>query len=283
MGLCLDTLPEAGVGRQKITSPFDGANWFNSQIHSQCQHTQTVRSRTANLLKLSQPQETPQGIRKSGSGAIWNADSLEPPVIPVKAGIQSDDSAFPKACGVDSRFRGNDCIQFSLTSLLNDPLFHVFGPRACSFKAFFVSFRAIFRFVFWTLLLIPQDLLGSFRLNSIFFAFLANSLPPAGQFQTHPRALSSGRLHKSTYIGYHIPFLVSSGKYRMQDSGFRAEKSEGGQEATALRGSPAREAPTDQAPHGRAFFRQNPAPSCVSVVFRQRRPSGESSQIDETK
>ena len=35
-------------------------------------------------------------------------DQLEPPVIPAKAGIQSDDSTFPKVCGVDSRFRGND-------------------------------------------------------------------------------------------------------------------------------------------------------------------------------
>ena len=34
---------------------------------------------------------------------------IEPPVIPAKAGIQSDDSTFPKVCGVDSRFRGNDC------------------------------------------------------------------------------------------------------------------------------------------------------------------------------
>jgi hypothetical protein len=30
-------------------------------------------------------------------------------VIPAKAGIQSVDTAFPKVCGVDSRFRGNDC------------------------------------------------------------------------------------------------------------------------------------------------------------------------------
>jgi hypothetical protein len=43
-----------------------------------------------------------------GTGVIWNGDSLDPPVIPAKAGIQSDDSAFPKVCGVDSRFRGND-------------------------------------------------------------------------------------------------------------------------------------------------------------------------------
>ena len=43
-----------------------------------------------------------------GAGVIWNGDPLEPPVIPAKAGIQSDDSTFPKVCGVDSRFRGND-------------------------------------------------------------------------------------------------------------------------------------------------------------------------------
>jgi hypothetical protein len=175
-------------------------------------------------LKLSQPQETPQGIRKIGSGAIWKADPLEPPVIPAKAGIQSDDSTFPKACGLDSRFRGNDCIQFSLTSLLNDPLFHVFWLSTHSFMAFFVSFRATFRFVFWTLLLIPKDLLGSFRLNSIFFAFFTNSLPPAGRFHTHPRALSSGHVHRLTEIGYRIPVRVSSGKCRIQDSGFRAQK-----------------------------------------------------------
>jgi hypothetical protein len=34
---------------------------------------------------------------------------LETPVIPAKAGIQSVDSAPAKVCGVDSRFRGNDC------------------------------------------------------------------------------------------------------------------------------------------------------------------------------
>jgi hypothetical protein len=33
---------------------------------------------------------------------------LRDPVIPAKAGIQSDDSTFLKGCGVDSRFRGND-------------------------------------------------------------------------------------------------------------------------------------------------------------------------------
>jgi hypothetical protein len=50
-----------------------------------------------------------------GPGVIWNGDPLDPPVIPAKAlvipakaGIQSDDSTFPRVCGVDSRFRGND-------------------------------------------------------------------------------------------------------------------------------------------------------------------------------
>ena len=43
-----------------------------------------------------------------GAGAIWNGGPLEPPVIPAKAGIQSVESTFPKVCGVDSRFRGND-------------------------------------------------------------------------------------------------------------------------------------------------------------------------------
>ena len=33
---------------------------------------------------------------------------LQAAVIPAKAGIQSVGSSFPKACGVDSRFRGND-------------------------------------------------------------------------------------------------------------------------------------------------------------------------------
>src|SRR5208337_97972 len=41
-------------------------------------------------------------------GVICNGIPYEAPVIPAKAGIQSEDSAFPKACGVDSRFRGND-------------------------------------------------------------------------------------------------------------------------------------------------------------------------------
>jgi hypothetical protein len=44
-----------------------------------------------------------------GRDAIWNITPYETPVIPAKAGIQSVNSALPKACGVDSRFRGNDC------------------------------------------------------------------------------------------------------------------------------------------------------------------------------
>ena len=44
-----------------------------------------------------------------GSGIIWNISPNETPVIPAKAGIQSVKSAFPRVCGVDSRFRGNDC------------------------------------------------------------------------------------------------------------------------------------------------------------------------------
>jgi hypothetical protein len=106
---------------------------------------------------------------------------------------------------------------FSLSSLMNGPFFHVFGSSGCSFMAFFVSFRATVSFVFWKLLLILKDLLGSFRLNSIFFAFLANSAPPAGRSQTHPRALSSGHLHRSTKIGYHITVLVSSAKMQEQE------------------------------------------------------------------
>jgi hypothetical protein len=47
-------------------------------------------------------------LHMKGAGVIWNGDPLEPPVIPAKAGIQSAVSTFAKACGVDSRFRGND-------------------------------------------------------------------------------------------------------------------------------------------------------------------------------
>ena len=48
------------------------------------------------------------GTRRAGSGVIWDCIPYEPPVIPAKAGIQSVDRAFPRVCGVDSRFRGND-------------------------------------------------------------------------------------------------------------------------------------------------------------------------------
>ena len=43
-----------------------------------------------------------------GTGVICETRALEAAVIPAKAGIQSVDIAFPEACGVDSRFRGND-------------------------------------------------------------------------------------------------------------------------------------------------------------------------------
>ena len=49
------------------------------------------------------------GKRTGGAGVIWNELPFETLVIPAKAGIQSVGGAFPTACGVDSRFRGNDC------------------------------------------------------------------------------------------------------------------------------------------------------------------------------
>ncbi len=48
-------------------------------------------------------------LQGRGSGVIWNISPNETPVIPAKAGIQSVKSASPRVCGVDSRFRGNDC------------------------------------------------------------------------------------------------------------------------------------------------------------------------------
>jgi hypothetical protein len=47
--------------------------------------------------------------RNFGDGALWNISPNETAVIPAKAGIQSVDRPFPKVCGADSRFRGNDC------------------------------------------------------------------------------------------------------------------------------------------------------------------------------
>jgi hypothetical protein len=62
----------------------------------------------------------------AGGGVIWNGIPFEAPVIPAKgpvipanAGIHSVDSAFPKVCRVDSRFRGNDC-GFERPCLAND-------------------------------------------------------------------------------------------------------------------------------------------------------------------
>jgi len=44
-----------------------------------------------------------------GSGVIWNVEiPFAALVIPAKAGIQSVGGAFPMACAVDSRLRGND-------------------------------------------------------------------------------------------------------------------------------------------------------------------------------
>ena len=55
----------------------------------------------------------------TGGGVIWDGIPFETPVIPANAGIQSVDSAFPKVCEVDSRFRGNDC-GFERPCLAND-------------------------------------------------------------------------------------------------------------------------------------------------------------------
>ena len=57
--------------------------------------------------------------RAVGGGVIWDGIPFETPVIPAKAGIQSVDSAFPRVCRVDSRFRGNDC-GFERPCLAND-------------------------------------------------------------------------------------------------------------------------------------------------------------------
>src|SRR5271157_4072277 len=48
-------------------------------------------------------------VTVAADSVIWNIIPNQTPVIPAKAGIQSVDSAFPKGCRVDSRFRGNDC------------------------------------------------------------------------------------------------------------------------------------------------------------------------------
>jgi len=73
--------------------------------------TESVESRNdvyANARSYTTPHLRSQLRAAWGAGVIWNGDALEPPVIPAKAGIQSADRTFPKGCGVDSRFRGND-------------------------------------------------------------------------------------------------------------------------------------------------------------------------------
>jgi hypothetical protein len=61
-----------------------------------------------------------------GVGVIWDGILSETPVIPAKARIQSFDSAFPKVCRVDSRFRGNDC-GFERPCLANDTSTQLLG------------------------------------------------------------------------------------------------------------------------------------------------------------
>jgi hypothetical protein len=48
-------------------------------------------------------------VAAAGTGVAWNGIPFETLVIPAKAGIHTVGGAFPMACGVDSRFRGNDC------------------------------------------------------------------------------------------------------------------------------------------------------------------------------
>jgi hypothetical protein len=49
-----------------------------------------------------------QLVQILGGGVTCEARARQAAVIPAKAGIQSVGGAFPMACGVDSRFRGND-------------------------------------------------------------------------------------------------------------------------------------------------------------------------------
>ena len=51
----------------------------------------------------------PKGHPAPSAGVIWNGIPFETVVIPAKAGIQSVGGTLPRAGGVDSRFRGNDC------------------------------------------------------------------------------------------------------------------------------------------------------------------------------
>jgi hypothetical protein len=52
--------------------------------------------------------EDRQAVKELAGCVIWDGIPFETPVISAKAGTQSVDSAFPKVCPVDSRFRGND-------------------------------------------------------------------------------------------------------------------------------------------------------------------------------
>jgi hypothetical protein len=49
-----------------------------------------------------------QADRIFRSGVVWNRIPFALPVIPATAGIQSVGGAFPMACEVNSRLRGND-------------------------------------------------------------------------------------------------------------------------------------------------------------------------------
>ena len=65
--------------------------------------------RSNSALILAQAVFAGKAAFNGGSSVIWNGILFETLVIPAKAGIQSVVGAFPMACGVDSRFRGNDC------------------------------------------------------------------------------------------------------------------------------------------------------------------------------
>jgi hypothetical protein len=64
---------------------------------------------------------------QDGAGVIPNVIHFETPVIPAKAGIQSVDSAFPKAWAMDSRFRGNGDLHRAVSQMTPAPS----GCRSC--------------------------------------------------------------------------------------------------------------------------------------------------------
>ena len=67
---------------------------------------------------------------------------------------------------------------------------------------------------------ICNRILGSFRINNIFFAFPAQ-FPAFCEPITNPlRELAASALHKTTKIGYHISIHVSRGN--MQESSIQA-------------------------------------------------------------